>query len=1201
MKGLGKTLFSLILFVLISLTASYPQLVEAGTAPQVLPSQPPTDPVNYAKWKSEIGREEAFTDPSNSFLGFIVANDGRFTMGTTGGDPDNPNDDNHNMLYGHPSPWSSYTTLNIDGDISVFSPNKDLPIDDEDQLSNSSSETIGNLKITQKVSIVHNTNTNRNDTVQIHYTITNNDNSKHDVGMRIMMDTMLGSNDAAPFRIPGIGSVNTETELLDNQIPQYWQAFDSLTNPTVTSQGTLYESNNEKPDKVQFTSWSQVYNNPWNYQIQKDSYTGDSAVSVYWNPNSLAPGESKDFVTYYGLSSFTQDLRPPLGLSVTGDTNVKANGDSYSPNPFTITAYVNNVGNGDAKNVVANINLPKGLHLVDEDKASTELGNLTVGQEQMISWKVQIEPTSKPKDLSYSVTVSADNTESKTVARSIHIPQISQKPSNTVVFIPGIMGTELNEIQDGGTKRVWKPRITHAKEDVKRLTLDQDGNSIENIEPGIPLDDFYGEIVEQLHDEGGYEVETFGYDWRLDNKENAKRLSEFIDDLDVDRVSIVAHSMGGLVASRYIADGNSDKVDKLVTIGTPYLGAPKAFYGFETGKLLNALENWAIGDELKTLSANSTSVYELLPENRYFTYNNNYYITRHYDNGWFHRNKYENVSTYNETKNFIFSRPWARKNLMQKAEEFQDFDFDSTLESVDSYFIIGDQKKTIGKVREKYEKQKDGSYKYDGTDDIDPINGDDTVPVISANIGAHVDPTRTYYYSGKHSKLPGQGSVIKQVESILGGKPDELARGVHRTPIQTKTLKLKVECPVDLHIVDSNNQHLGPNSDGSFDEENEYGSEYVFGDRKFALLEDSDNYKVKMIGTDKGEMTFTEQQYDENNVVVKTVRFDHVPITSKTVIEANTDMENGIKLKLDSDGDGEIDKIIEPTAVIDGANNSDDTPPAINVKVDGNQTDSGWYNSDVVVTALAHDDMSGVQQIEYVLNNSSSQSIYEKPLKIEEGQNHIDMVAFDKNRNHSDAISNNINIDKNSPVTKMSTSVQPNSDEWFKGNVQVSLQASDSLSGLQRIEYSLDKGKTWINYTDAIPFNEEGVYEVQYRSVDVAENVENAHTYIVKVDKTAPVTKYHLDPIYAKTSAGKQYIKGFTVSLQATDNQNGSEVKITQYRVNGGKWEPYTEPFTISAGTTHTVEYFSTDKAENIEPFNKMDFDKGTFTGAGKY
>lgn len=118
------------------------------------------------------------------------------------------------------------------------------------------------------------------------------------------------------------------------------------------------------------------------------------------------------------------------------------------------------------------------------------------------------------------------------------------------------------------------------------------------------------------------------------------------------------------------------------------------------------------------------------------------------------------------------------------------------------------------------------------------------------------------------------------------------------------------------------------------------------------------------------------------------------------------------------------------------------------------------------------------------------------------------------------------------------------------------------------------------------------------------ESARVAQTYDAEpqADTAAPVTKYRLTPIYGRTNAGILYIKGFTISLQATDQAGGSGVKTTQYRINGGVWITYTKPFEIMAGSARTVEYFSTDNAGNAEtPFNKMDFAKGVFTGAGSY
>nr|WP_246427495.1 LamG domain-containing protein [Paenibacillus phyllosphaerae] len=101
-------------------------------------------------------------------------------------------------------------------------------------------------------------------------------------------------------------------------------------------------------------------------------------------------------------------------------------------------------------------------------------------------------------------------------------------------------------------------------------------------------------------------------------------------------------------------------------------------------------------------------------------------------------------------------------------------------------------------------------------------------------------------------------------------------------------------------------------------------------------------------------------------------------------------------------------------------------------------------------------------------------------------------------------------------------------------------------------------------------------------------------------DVSAPVTKYHFDPINGTTPKGRAYIKGFTVSLQGADDLSG--IRSLQYRINSGAWTEYTKPFEIYAANALKLEYYSTDRAGNTETsMNVMDFAQGTFTGAGSY
>src|SRR5207237_3094160 len=79
---------------------------------------------------------------------------------------------------------------------------------------------------------------------------------------------------------------------------------------------------------------------------------------------------------------------------------------------------------------------------------------------------------------------------------------------------------------------------------------------------------------------------VFAYDWRKSNVENADTLRDYIGCVQQfypnDKVDIVAHSNGGLLAGRYIL-ANPGKVNRLITIAPPWLGAPKAINVLETG------------------------------------------------------------------------------------------------------------------------------------------------------------------------------------------------------------------------------------------------------------------------------------------------------------------------------------------------------------------------------------------------------------------------------------------------------------------------------------------------------------------------------------------------------------------------------------------------------------------------------------------
>jgi len=75
-------------------------------------------------------------------------------------------------------------------------------------------------------------------------------------------------------------------------------------------------------------------------------------------------------------------------------------------------------------------------------------------------------------------------------------------------------------------------------------------------------------------------------------------------------VLILTHSMGGLVARRYVLDNpDTHNVDKMVTIAAPWLGAPKVIYTIHNDSTASVTANFV----LNSAKLNTTPTTTTLP------------------------------------------------------------------------------------------------------------------------------------------------------------------------------------------------------------------------------------------------------------------------------------------------------------------------------------------------------------------------------------------------------------------------------------------------------------------------------------------------------------------------------------------------------------------------------------------------------------
>ena len=526
----------------------------------------------------------------NEYLEAYVRNDGRFTMGTRQGNPNISTDDNKILLFGHPEPWSSFTTIKINGINYTFDADGPPTVNAEGTEAVSVMTKDG-VTVKQIITLMNNPSTNRKDVFRIEYQMTNNYGTTCSIGARIMLDTMLGSNDGAPFKVPGIGDVTTEIELVGDDIPQSWQSFDNLLNPTVVSNGIFYRNTSEKPDKVQFCDWKGIRSTSWDYTVTSGrSLTGDSAVGIYFNPKTYLAGQTRTVRTYYGIGDFAQsDLNPPLSMRVIAPSEMEVdaiNGD-YMSNPFRINVHIQNTGNVTAKNVKVSISLPPQLTL-DSGSSNVTLGDFAVGADRQVSFLVRAALQNTDKTVNYSIKLSADNDPGKTMNLSLFLPKVSGAQKLPVIFIPGIFGSTMKNGRDNaGPIRQLVPNLP------KQMPANQDDLKVYDNYAVLPGDTAYSDIVKELN-KMGYKAYTCPYDWRLSLQsivEN-KYLQNIIDkakrESGQDKVILIAHSMGGLVARQYIQSSlYRNDVDTLIMIGTPNNGSAFTYPILEGGEIVD--------------------------------------------------------------------------------------------------------------------------------------------------------------------------------------------------------------------------------------------------------------------------------------------------------------------------------------------------------------------------------------------------------------------------------------------------------------------------------------------------------------------------------------------------------------------------------------------------------------------------------------
>lgn len=301
----------------------------------------------------------------NEYIKTLAADNGQFVTGTTGGDPSTPSDDNRRLLYGYPSDaWTSFSTLRISegNDIADYRLGIDIvptsPVSSDGTRILSVWELDG-IRVEQRLYFTQNPATGRPDTTAIEYILRNDNTSNRTVGLRMMLDVMVGGNDGAPYFIEGAGQVTHQSEWNGAIVPNYWLASESATfNPaSLKGRGQLSGDTVTRPDRFVVADWEQAFNTVWNYAVNpSDPVTNDSAVILYYSPVTLGPNQTRTLRTYYGIAPAGQTAQVELtGLEVTqGIQNWMNNVVLLEARPTFVRAHVRSTS-GTVQDVTAEL------------------------------------------------------------------------------------------------------------------------------------------------------------------------------------------------------------------------------------------------------------------------------------------------------------------------------------------------------------------------------------------------------------------------------------------------------------------------------------------------------------------------------------------------------------------------------------------------------------------------------------------------------------------------------------------------------------------------------------------------------------------------------------------------------------------------------------------------------------------------------
>jgi pimeloyl-ACP methyl ester carboxylesterase len=548
--------------------------------------------------------------------------------------------------------------------------------------------------------------------------------------------------------------------------------------------------------------------------------------------------------------------------------------------------------------------------------------------------------------------------------------------ASNVLFMPGLEASRL--YNDAGSicgedksdgKRVWEPACNN---DVRGLYLNVQGKSLNNIytKENDVLDEtpvgsnIYKSFIDAMdklkdNDKVINDWKAFAYDWRLSyadilNDGGVERsLRMLAESSKTGRVTIVAHSNGGLLTKalmKKLGDEEVKKlVDKIIFVAVPQVGTPDAaaaiLHGYEQGifPVLNT-------ETARGLAENMSGAYNLLPSEEYFSTVQAPIINFNPGKSLLWKDRYMNsISSRDKMDDFMRDYFWrvpsinsdtdtpskANESLLGISKNIHnDLDNWTAPEGIKIIQIAGwGVPKTVSGIDYSIENREfcDGMICVKNAELLDPdfqftIDGDGTVVTPSA---LWMDGVERYWVDldayniflvrhNVHKDILEIPNLLSFIEDKIENKTKDISDYTYlSTEVPSDSnkdrLQYSLHSPLTLNLYDAQGTHTGIDKSGEV-EEHIPGTYYQqLGEVKYIFSREGLSQHIVMDGYGNGTFTFSVDELQGDKLLNK-ITFKDLPTTSKTKVTLDivSNLASASKMSIDEDGDGAYDYEIAP-------------------------------------------------------------------------------------------------------------------------------------------------------------------------------------------------------------------------------------------------------------------------------------------------